>query len=82
MATTPPPAAATTLRDSRQPTPTSPVAPTPTAAVPVLLTSASESSDDGIRLSPAAARRFARRRCSPLRSPQPSPHISNSRPRH
>ncbi|KLO98565.1 traf5 protein [Fusarium fujikuroi] len=64
MATTPPPAAATTLRDSRQPTPTSPVAPTPTAAVPVLLTSASESSDDGIRLSPAAARRFARPRAN------------------
>ncbi|EXK93652.1 hypothetical protein FOQG_04900 [Fusarium oxysporum f. sp. raphani 54005] len=75
MATTPPPAAGTTLRDSRQPTPTSPVAPTPTTAVPVLLTSASESSDDGIRLSPAAARRFARRN---LRRTSPTPDLVTS----
>ncbi|KAM5343088.1 hypothetical protein ACJ41O_014054 [Fusarium nematophilum] len=61
MATTPPTA---NLSESQQPTPTSPTA-----------TAASESSDDGIRLSPAAARRFARRN---LRRQSPTPDLVTS----
>ncbi|KAF5027784.1 hypothetical protein F66182_115 [Fusarium sp. NRRL 66182] len=80
MATTPPTVA--TRPDSQQSTPTSPVASTTatitaaaTATAPVLLTSASESSDDGFHLSPAAARRFARRN---LRRTSPTPDLVTS----
>ncbi|KAF4977566.1 hypothetical protein FZEAL_5937 [Fusarium zealandicum] len=72
MATTPPPPAP--LSESQQPTPTSPTATTVPAA-PVLLTIASDSSDDGIHLSPAAARRFARRN---LRRTSPTPDLVTS----
>lgn len=75
MATTPPTAGSTStaaLQDSQQPTPT----PASSSAVPpALLTSASESSDEGIHLSPAAARRFARRN---LRRQSPTPDLVTS----
>ncbi|CAM1510472.1 Fc.00g008070.m01.CDS01 [Cosmosporella sp. VM-42] len=52
-----------------------PSAPTTTTGATILSISPSESSDDGIRLSPAAARRFARRN---LRRSSPTPDLVTS----